>query len=197
MKRNTSRRTAAMVAGIGMTSLALVLSGCSAWAPQTAAQPYVPSDGAAAEIGRQEYGGVKLRNFLMVSNGKGTPGVLVGAVVNEGTAPVTVNLQVGSSGEGGGLLGEQSVTVRPGELVKVGAGDGGPAVRVASVPAAPGALLTLRADTPQGGAVMQLPVLAPVGPYASLSPSANPSPTADSSSPQPSGSPSASASPTG
>lgn len=200
MKRNTSRRTGSLLAGAGVTSLALLLSGCSFWAPQTAAQPYVPSDGAAADIGRLEYGGVKLRNFLLVSGKKGAPGALVGAVVNEGTEPVTVQIGVFARDAGGQgqPLASTSVTARAGELVKVGAGDGGPALRVPEVPEAPGSVLVMRVSTAQGGATLQLPVLPPVGPYASISPGstspATPRPS-DSGSPRPSQSPSPTGSP--
>ena len=202
MKRNTSRRTGSLLAGAAVTSLALLLSGCSFWAPQTAAQPYVPSDGAAADIGRLEYGGVKLRNFLLVNGAKDTPGALVGAVVNEGTEPVTVRIGVFArdAGPQGAPLASTSVTARAGELVKVGAGDGGPALQVPAVPEGPGSVLVMRVDTAQGGATLQLPVLPPTGPYASISPTASPtsstgpSPT-DSSSPRPSQSPSPTGSP--
>ena len=44
------------------------------------------------------------------------------------------------------------------------------AVRVASVPTAPGAVLQLQVDTPSGGQRLSLPVLAAEGPYASLTP---------------------------
>lgn len=199
MKRNTSRRTGSLLAGAAVTSLALLLSGCSFWAPQTAAQPYVPSDGAAADIGKLEYGGVKLRNFLLVSGGKGAAGALVGAVVNEGTEPVTVQIGIFAR-DSQQPLASTSVTARPGELVKVGAGDGGPALRVPAVPEAPGSVLVMRVNTAEGGATLQLPVLPPIGAYASISPAASPTSTTapsptDSSSPRPSQSPSPTGSP--
>ena len=47
-----------------------------------------PGDGRSAAIGGDDgNGGVKLRNFLVVSDGSGKPGTLVGAVSNETAGP--------------------------------------------------------------------------------------------------------------
>jgi hypothetical protein len=110
-----------------------------------------------------------LRNFLVVGSTKGAPGTLIGALVNQGTTPVTVTLTV-LDAAGQAPVGTDTVSIKPGELVQVG--PAGTTVALTSMPTDPGTVIKLRADTGAGGELLDLPVLAAEGAYASLAPSA-------------------------
>jgi hypothetical protein len=165
----TSRRPAA-VAGLalGLATFAVVASGCSLASPAVITTPYAASDGSNGEVGV-----VKFRNFLAVAEAKGDPGVVVGAVTTEGTSSARVRLTV-LGPDGTSTLGETSVTVKPGQLVTIGIGDGAPTLQLKDVPVVPGAVLTLRASTDAGNTDLSLPVLAPQEQYKSLTPSSEP-----------------------
>jgi hypothetical protein len=233
---NLSRRVvhvpmASARAGLAAAGLALVLAGCSATNPATISTPFDPGDGRSAQIGGEPgtgggdgnyrgNGGIKLRNFLIVSEGQGKPGVVVGAISNDTGQNVTVQLEVAAKGGDGQQqsLGSTSIPLAPQQFVQLGNPAGlsgsaspsssradatvpaaGPYVwfQVPSVPAASGSVLQLFARTPAlGGASLSLPILPPVEEYANLTPTgsatASPSPTSSpTGSPQPSPNPSA------
>ncbi len=206
MNRSTRRTTVAATVGAPVAALVLALSGCVAWTPQTAASPYEAGDGSNAQVGgRGEIGGIKLRNFLLVSEEEGAPGVLVGGILNETGEPVQVQLQVQPAAAGVDqptILAQRTVDTRPDVLTQVG-GNGTVQIQVPSVPLPPGALLSLVVQTPLGGTRMSLPILPPAGAYSVITPTAaspSPSPTASggataSPSPSESGEPAATPSP--
>jgi len=79
-------RSAALLAA---AAAGLVLSGCSFSSPDTSLQPYAPADGLQTEMGD-----VLVRNMLVVSEGGGEPGLLVGALVNRGQEDTIVQVEV-------------------------------------------------------------------------------------------------------
>ena len=92
-------RIAPLAVGSVAAGLVLALAGCSGTNPATIATPFDPAEGRNAQIGGepgngggdgnyQGNGGIKLRNFLIVSQGNGQPGVVVGAVSNDTGQPV-------------------------------------------------------------------------------------------------------------
>ena len=170
-----TRRLVAM--GAAGVAAAAVLAGCSFTNPQTIATPYAASDGTNSEVTDPTSGEtVRLRNFLVVAAAKDAPGAVVGAIANDGTKPVTVQFKVSAPPSGGSAaqpLGSGSVTVEPGQLAQVG--PAGTALDLASVPTAPGTVLTIEATTPGGTATFPLPVVAAVRQYATLTPTATPS----------------------
>jgi len=87
--KNRTRSTAA--AGVIALSL-LGATGCSAVNDQATTTEYSPSDGIIQDIGDLE-----LRNILVVSDGDGEPGRLLGTVLNDSTEPVNFELSVGGS----------------------------------------------------------------------------------------------------
>jgi hypothetical protein len=146
--------------------LAPGLAGCAFSSPQTTATPYPAADGANGSIAAASGGGVLLRNFLLVGTAKDAPATLIGAVANEGSAPVDVQFTVL---DGTSAVAQGSVTAVPGELTQIGP-DGAATVRVASLPTAPGTVLKLAAQSGDGDVTISLPVLAAEGPYASIAP---------------------------
>ena len=164
-----TRRLVAM--GAAGVAAAAVLAGCSFTNPQTIATPYAASDGTNAEVVDPASGEtVRLRNFLVVAAAKDAPGAVVGAVANDGSKPVTVQFTVNSPT---GEVGTGSVTVEPGQLAQVG--PAGTALDLATVPSAPGTVLSITATTPGGSATFALPVMPAVREYATLTPTATPS----------------------
>jgi len=157
--------------GVLLSATALAVPGlaaCSFANPITTATTYAAADGSNGSIQDPSSGAsVQLRNFLVVGTAKGSPATLVGAVVNEGTAPVVVKLDV-LDADGKTTIGTAEVSAAPGVLTKVG--PDGTSVSLSSLPAAPGTVLALKAQTGAGGATMPLPVLAAEGPYASITP---------------------------
>jgi hypothetical protein len=172
----TSRRPATAAGlGLGLAAVAVVATGCSIASPATIRTPYAASDGSNGQVGS-----VVFRNFLAVSEAKGEPGVVIGAVTTEGTESARVQLTV-LDADGRTSLGQTTVTVKPGQLVTVGTGTGATAFQLKDVPVEPGAILTLRATTDAGNADLTLPVLAPENQYKTITPTAAPSTSAASS----------------
>ncbi len=159
------RRTAALLA---VASAGLLLSGCSFRAPNTAIQPYAPADGLQAELGD-----VLVRNMLVVSEGEGAPGLLVGALVNRGDEDSTVQVEVGGT--------QVELDVPAGVSVALGNGrerpDGEQAtiveetVEVDEVEPRAGGVIDLSVSDQVGGsASLRVPVVLPEGIYEDLAP---------------------------
>jgi hypothetical protein len=229
--RIASLRTALVAAGV-----ALALAGCSATNPATIATPFNAGEGGSAQLGGepgngggdgnyQGNGGIKLRNFLVVSEGRNKPGVIVGGVSNDTAQTATVQLQLAVEGSDGQpqSLGETSVQVQPGQFVQFGhpagaSGTASPAdtgsgtapaaspyawFQVPTVPVIPGSIITMNARTSTlGGTSFNVPVYPAEEYYATLTPTSSPSPSPSATvsptgSPSASGSPSTSANPSG
>lgn len=180
-------RAALAAAALGST----LLGGCAVFSPVQTDYVYQPADGINAS-----FGDLDLRGVLVVADAEGGPGSVVGQLVNNGTESVDVSI-----GTADGPAPEP-VTVEPGSSLSLGEDS---SVTLASVPAAPGAVVPLQVSTPATGVnVVGVPVLpaldyyedskpstAPSGSAPAASPSASPSEPASS----PSASPSASATP--
>lgn len=83
---------AAIAAGLMFTA-----SACSFNPNPESLQSYAPSDGAGADIDLGSGQGVKLRNFVYLTNG--TEGALIGVIANSGTQPQTVSINYTPAGE--------------------------------------------------------------------------------------------------
>lgn len=176
MNRRTRRTAVAGRIAVAGLALSAVLSGCTFTSPKPITTPYAASDGTASQIEDASTGEVvRLRNFLVVAAEKDAPGVVAGAIGNDGTKPITVTLSVLDTTDAANPqpLGETKVDVQPGSLALVG--QGGTAFDLAKVPTAPGTVLTIQAQTPGGSTRFPLPVLAPTQQYATLTPTAAPS----------------------
>jgi hypothetical protein len=154
-----------LVTSTGVLAGALFLAGCSATSPQVITTPYSAADGINASLGNT---GVALRNMLVVGTAKGAPASVIGAIINNSDAPIQVSLQAD--------LGESAQPSQT--VIKVpahGALSIGPKeqtqMTIPDLPVIPGATTGISAATLNGGrADLDVPVLAPSGPYASLAP---------------------------
>ncbi|WP_447925876.1 hypothetical protein [Georgenia muralis] len=143
MARTAPRARTVAVASAAAT---LTLAGCSVANPITTAVPYAPSDGVRVEV----TDGVVVENLMILAEGEGEEGLVIGSVVNRSREDVEVTL---SLGEGGG---EVPVEVAAGESVSLNEAG----LSVASLEVAPGAVLPSSVSTDVGGTVeVPVPVL--------------------------------------
>lgn len=146
---------------LGSALVVLALGGCGGFGSFTGAktvEPYQPADGVAASMGT-----VLLRDVAVVTDAKGSPGVLTGAAINRGDSAATVAAKVdGDAGTAG------SVSVPAGGATPLSG------ITVAAVPSAPGAWVDLVVTTPNGDTLVSVPVLSRVGAYSTLTPSVAP-----------------------
>jgi hypothetical protein len=135
---NTSRRVVhvrigPLRVGAAAAGVALTLAACSATNPATIATPFDPADGRNAQIGGepgngggegnyQGNGGIKLRDFLVVSQGNNSPGVVVGAISNDTDRNAQLALTVGSTDASGQTteLGSTTISLPPGGFIQLG-----------------------------------------------------------------------------
>ncbi|MBO0909856.1 hypothetical protein [Arthrobacter sunyaminii] len=91
--RFTPKNRAQRAAAAGVIALAVLgVSSCSAVNEQATVREYSPSDGIVENVGD-----VELRNILMVSNGDGEEGRLLGTVVNASSEDVEFSLATGGT----------------------------------------------------------------------------------------------------
>ena len=136
------------------------LSGCSATNPITTAGSYEPSDGSSAEID-----GVRAGNLILLTAAEGATGTLLGYLTNSGDRSARVALGLPD----GAALGSE-LRLRAGETVILGP-DGDIELRLESVPAPPGAYVSLTMTTGSGSVAVSVPVLDGTFPqYADLVP---------------------------
>lgn len=175
MKRPT-RRGLTLV----MALAAPLLAGCGL-SPAGTTRPYAPSDGVSSAIGA-----VQVRNLLVVGSAANAPGVVSGALLNDGTTPVTVTVGLpGGEGtpvdvpaQGSVLLGAQTgaASASPGQA-------GAAVVQLASLPQPPGSFIDVTLSTPAAGTTtVNVPVLPPTLEYSTITPT-GPSPTTTPTSP--------------
>ena len=81
-------RSLSAVGALGVF-VALSLSGCALTAQVTTAKPYAASDGVGGTVD-----GVVTQNLLLITSGAGEKAALVGALYNDTTDPVTVEVTV-------------------------------------------------------------------------------------------------------
>lgn len=91
--RFTPKNRTRTAAAAGVIALSLLgATGCSAVNDQATTMEYSPSDGIVQDIGDLE-----LRNILVVSDGDGEPGRLLGTVANASSDPINLELSIGGS----------------------------------------------------------------------------------------------------
>lgn len=145
----------------GSALVVLALSGCGGFGSFTGAktvEPYQPADGVAASLGT-----VLLRDVAVVTDAKGSAGVLIGSAINRGTAAASVAARV--DGDAGTA---SSISVPAGGAAPLSA------ITVAAVPSPPGAWVDLVVTTPAGDTLVSVPVLSRVGAYSTLTPAVAP-----------------------
>ena len=147
----TRRLRAATGLAVAGLAAALTLTGCSATNQITTEQDYDSSDGVGERVGD-----IKVLNFLIVSEGKGEPGTLMGALDNRGSDDEVVKI----------ALEDDSVTVPvPGGQTVLLSAPGGNSdedkdIVFESIPEPPGAVVPVVVTTRDAGSVtLQVPVL--------------------------------------
>ena len=91
--RFTPKNRTRTAAAAGVIALSLLgATGCSAVNDQATTLEYSPSDGIVQNIGDLE-----LRNILVISDGDGEPGRLLGTVANASPDPINLELSIGGS----------------------------------------------------------------------------------------------------
>lgn len=108
--RTRARVTASIVFA---AAVALGTTSCNLLAPQATLKVYDPSDGVSATVGE-----VALRNAIVFADGEDT-GFLLVTVINKGTSPHAVTVQVGSGDE----RQEFTLTVDGGSTTTFSSGD--------------------------------------------------------------------------
>jgi hypothetical protein len=108
--RTRARVTASIVLA---AAVALGTTSCNLLAPQATLKVYDPSDGVGATVGD-----VALRNAIVLADGEDT-GFLLVTVINTGTSPHAVTIQVGAGEE----RQEFTLTVAGGSTTTYSSGD--------------------------------------------------------------------------
>lgn len=161
--RFTPKNRAQRAAAAGVIALAVLgVSSCSAVNEQATVREYSPSDGIVENVGD-----VELRNILMVSNGDGEEGRLLGTVVNASSEDVEFSLATGGTTltwnieAGDKVVFEDAaaaevtvpnVDVKPGTGLRGDAGNGTETVEV-NIPVVDGTLADYREYLPTPSAV--------------------------------------------
>jgi len=158
--RPRSRR---LLIAAGLCVAGVALAGCSATNPITTDKPYSASDGARATLGD-----VRASNLIVLASAKGAPGLLTGALTNDGTDKHTVTITFGDESSTVNLEARQTV------LLDGTTGTGHADVRIKAVAVPPGAVAPSTLATEAAGSQdVPVPVLDGSQPeYASLVPTA-------------------------
>ena len=180
----------ALTTALALVALALPLSACSSLSEAQTLKPYAAADGVMGTAGQ-----LHALNMAVVGGEAGAPGVVSGRLVNDGAQPDQVSVVTE------GMQTPVEVTVPAHGALSLGPGEGAQHVQVDSVPKPAGAMVKgLLTSKAYGELRLNLPVLAPNGPWSSLTPTASPTSSAPTgsapSSPTASGGATGSSSPT-
>lgn len=128
-----------------IVAAALAIAGCS---PNTTMRSYAAGDGARTDLANQ----VRAENMLIIAEAEGSPGTLVGALVNQWSQDTQISLSVEE-------LGESITITLPGSSTVI-LGPEHESVVLPSVPAPTGSVLTVQISTTESGSVtLPIPVL--------------------------------------
>ena len=153
-----SARLARMLVPVAVVGASLAMSACETQSPVQTEASYNPADGVPVDLGA-----VKLRDLVIISSGKGKPGVLVASMSNTGHGEQRIMFQAGGSSS-------PVYASAPGNSVEQLSSKS--PVELPSVPVAPGDTLQMTVQTPTAPAVaVVVPVLSPHGYYSTISPS--------------------------
>lgn len=139
-----SRLAASLVLGV---AVALGATGCAMVSPQATTIPYSPSDG----VNIPDSGPLKVRNALIVTDGSGTLGNFIAAIVNDTDSAETLSL---------GIDGEtQTIRVPARSVLSLGSDDDDPLL-LEGLDTTAGATLPITFQSGDGtGVVAEVPVL--------------------------------------
>lgn len=147
------RRAAVLTAAIAVMGL----SACSVNSPATTMLRYAPADGI--ELDGES---LDVRDLLIISQGDGAPGVVLGSVANRTSEPLTITVSAAGS-----ELSPQ-VEIAPGSVARLDGttedGSGDP-VTIPALTTAAGQSVEIRISTDQETLAANAPVLLPRGHY--------------------------------
>jgi hypothetical protein len=148
---------------LAVAGAALALSACQTQSPIQTDVQYVPADGVPVDLGA-----VQLRDLVVISGGKDTPGGLSASVRNtSGQAQ-----RIASALPQGQPVYAEAPAHSERRLTDTNQ------VQLPDVPVAAGDVVTLRVQSPSAPAVVVVvPVLTATGYYSTLSPTSAPTPT--------------------
>jgi hypothetical protein len=136
-------------------------AGCQVFSPLQTDYQYAPGDGVEANLG-----GLAIRDLVLVVNGSGEA-VVSGGVLNQGDQPVT--LQFTPQQEGGTSGSGTEVQVKPGQEVDLSR----QGLQLSDVTAQAGSLLPVQVQSNEAGTtLLNVPVVAAAGYYATVTPAA-------------------------
>jgi hypothetical protein len=167
---STRRRTHASAVRLTLTSLAVLatvlLTGCGVGFNATAVQPYAASDGVEANSGD-----LQVINVMVVESPTITSGVISATIVNRGVRPDTLT---GISSPHGTVHFSGPAALVRGIPVMLGANTA-PSATITGLTRLAGETITLHLTFRRAHPLtLQTIVVAPTGPYASITPSASP-----------------------
>ncbi len=153
-----SARLARLLVPVAVVGASLAMSACQTQSPVQTEASYNPADGVPVDLGA-----VKLRDLVIISSGKGKPGVLVASMSNTGNSEQRIMFQ------GGGSATPVYASAPANSVEQL---SGKSPVQLPSVPVAPGDTLQMTVQTPTAPAVaVVVPVISPHGYYATITPS--------------------------
>lgn len=164
----TTTTTQGLLRRLGVAALTLAatctLSACQITSPITTDLDYDPADGVSVET---EF--VEVLDLIVISEGKGAPGVLTGYAVNSSDEPLTVDFALEADGERTALKPSVKIPARDAARTDGRTSDDDDLtdpITIDSVPAVAGSLITVRVTTSADGTVSKrVPVLPPDGIY--------------------------------
>lgn len=158
--RTLTARAAASVLLAG--GLLLGTAGCTFVSEQATLIQYDPSDGIGADIGD-----VQLRNVIALPSDDGHAVSLLVTLINTGGGPHSVTFQYESAGD----KKDESVTVKPGEVVSFGTTEDAEQLVFLTTDAEAGSLFPVYVQYgKEPGQQLLVPVLAATGEYEALKP---------------------------
>jgi hypothetical protein len=142
-------------------ALAAVTTGCQVNSPVQTNEQYVPADGVPANVGQ-----LALRDLALVGDGKGTV-VISGSAINLGQQDMTVQIAAQADPNAATPPTGSELQLGPREQVNLTT----KGLQLSAVTAKPGAIVPVTVTSSTGGTtVVKVPVLAPVGYYATVTP---------------------------
>jgi hypothetical protein len=163
--RSTSPRTSLRrLVPVAVAGAALALSACQTQSPIQTDVAYVAADGVPVDLGS-----VQLRDLVVISGGKGQPGVLSASVSNNSSEAQRIAFSLPQ--------GQPVYAESPAHSERRLSDD--TQVQLPAVPVSAGDVVTLNVQSASAPAVVVVvPVLKPSGYYASLAPTNAPTTTA-------------------
>lgn len=164
--RTTTSPTRRLALAVAALATAAGLSACQVASPITTNQPYDPADGVSVDT---DTGDVQVRDLLIVSEGNGGPGAVLGYVVNNSAEALSVQVALEIEGTRTDLAPALQIPAESAARFdgRIAEGEFEEPIIAEEIPGLPGGLIDLRITTSAGEvSSTSAPVLPPDGYYA-------------------------------